>query len=506
MQVADIPLADAGATQQLGGDIAMAVMPGDVLALCGALGAGKTTLARGLVRHLAGDGALEVPSPTFTLCQTYELRWPLAHFDLYRVADPAECVELGLDEHAQGVTLIEWPEHAGDLLPPEAVTVKLRDAPSGGRIARLVAATVAGQPLLERIGRSLAIRRFLDRHAGAAAARSHLQGDASTRRYEVITNGGPSRVLMDAPRRPDGPPIADGKPYSRIAHLAEDVIPFVAMANWLRNAGLSAPAIYASDFAAGLLLLEHLGSEPFIDANGVPVADRYLTAVRLLAQLHRQPPPSAIEIADSAGNTARHVVPGYDRPALAIETSLFVDWYLPHAAGRPTDDATRAAFEAVWAELFHELDQAKKVLVLRDFHSPNLIWRENLPFPANLGLLDFQDAVIGPAAYDLAALGQDARVDMPGDLEEHIIETYVAETKLKGPAAQAFRRQYAIMAAQRATKILGIFVRLDRRDGKPVYLRHIPRLLEYMRRNFRHPALAGYRQWWKTHINADLGE
>ena len=136
---------------------------------------------------------------------------------------------------------------------------------------------------------------------------------------------------------------------------------------------------------------------------------------------------------------------------------------------------------------------------MRDYHSPNLIWREHLPFPANLGLIDFQDALFGPAAYDLASLGQDARVDIAEALEKTVIDAYLVERdKLAAEEdfdGETFLEEYAIVAAQRATKILGIFVRLNRRDGKPGYLRHLPRLRAYLKRNLAHPVLAPYREW-----------
>jgi hypothetical protein len=133
---------------------------------------------------------------------------------------------------------------------------------------------------------------------------------------------------------------------------------------------------------------------------------------------------------------------------------------------------------------------------MRDYHSPNLIWRGEEAFPRNLGLIDFQDAVIGPQAYDLASVGQDARIDVPEELEQEMLALYLSQAGGRPGFSEAdFLRDYAVLAAHRATKILGIFVRLDQRDGKPAYLRHLPRMRGYLARNLRHPALARYRQW-----------
>lgn len=179
-----------------------------------------------------------------------------------------------------------------------------------------------------------------------------------------------------------------------------------------------------------------------------------------------------------------------------MEVSLLADWYVPHMAGRKLDKGERQAFESIWMKLISVVQQSEQTLVLRDYHSPNLIWREREPFPRNPGLIDFQDAVAGPAAYDLASLAQDARVDVPERLERTIVDHYLeCRSKNANPAKPEFARDYAIMAAQRATKILGIFVRLNERDGKPAYLRHLPRMRDYLQRALRHEALNEYRQW-----------
>jgi len=491
-------LSDEHATTRLGADIAMALRSGDLLALEGGLGAGKTTLARGLIRQLAGQPEFEVPSPTYTLCQTYALEPPVAHYDLYRLGEPAELDELGLGEAlAAGAALVEWPEHGGDRLRGAAATatVALADEAGGRR------AVLSGDgALLDRIARSLAIRAFLDRHWGPGAARRFLLGDASARRYETATLGGETRIVMDSPRRPDGPPVASPsgtmKPYSRIAHLAEDVVPFIAVDRALVDEGFAAPAIHAASVAQGLLLCEHLGTDTLLDAAGVPVAQRYVEAGRLLARLHARDWPHLLSGSDSEGAAWSHEIPAFDREALMMEASLLADWYAPAFAPGRIGRGERDAFLAIWGDLADILAASPPTLVLRDYHSPNIIWRGDRPFPVNIGLIDFQDALIGPAAYDLASLAQDARVDIAPSLEDAIVAAYMEERSADSGFDRAgVARDYAILAAQRATKILGIFVRLDRRDGKPAYLRHLPRLRAYLGRSLAHPALEPYRRW-----------
>lgn len=484
-EVLVIDLPDERASLQLGEDVAAMLMPGDVLALHGDLGMGKTTLARAVIRALAGDPELEVPSPTFTLVQAYATRIPVQHLDLYRLSSPDELEELGFDEAIrEGVVLVEWPDRAGPVMPLDHVSVVLSEVGDGRRVE------ISGPAdFMERLHRSLAIRTFLDASGLGGATRRFLIGDASTRAYELAERPSqPPMVLMNAPRRPDGPPIRDGLPYSRLAHLAEDVVPFVAIAKALRDEGFAAPQIPAADLGQGLLLVEHLGSEGVLDADGAPIAARYIASGRLLADIHARSWPSSIPVADGVV----HEIPAYDHRAMAIETELLTDWYLPHVAGRQPTDAERAEFSAAWRDVFEQLDAAEKSIVLRDFHSPNIIWRDGLSGNDRVGLIDFQDAMIGPAAYDVASLAMDARVTIPAELERAIVDAYcdvrAAQGEFDRPALEA---AYAMMAAQRTSKILGIFVRLNLRDGKPGYMKHLPRLLDYLARALAHPALDG---------------
>ena len=476
-------LPDEAATTRLGNDLAGALKAGDVVALHGDLGAGKSTLARAVIRALTGDPALEVPSPTFTLVQEYAARFPVRHYDLYRLAEPSELDELGFDEAASdGLVLVEWPERAETRLPADAIHIGLAEEGPGRTAA------ISGPPeALARIARSLAIRDFLAQAGWAEADRAYLQGDASARAYEsVAVAGEPPRVLMNAPRQPDGPPIRDGLPYSRIARLAESVTPFVAVDMLLRDAGFAAPAIHASDLDAGLLLIENLGAEPFL-RDGEPVAERYAAAARVLADMHAVRWPADIRVAPGVG----YRVPAYDRDAMAIETELLLDWYVPRVTGHPATADQRADFAAAWDAVFTHLETAETSLVLRDYHSPNLIWRDHLHGNDRVGILDFQDALIGPSAYDVASLAMDARVDISPELEVATVAAYCARREASGAFDRAvFAAAYAIMAAQRNSKILGIFVRLDRRDGKPHYLRHLPRIRAYLARALAHPALA----------------
>lgn len=482
--------------------IAFMLTPGDVLALEGDLGAGKTTFARALIRALSNGAATEVPSPTFTLVQTYSAsRFDIAHFDLYRLADPHELAELGLDHALKtGVALIEWPSRADDRLPDERFTLTLSEtADPETRNLRLE----GSGHFATRVERLATILNFISQNdwGPQQAALSYLQGDASPRRYARLKkDNGERAVLMDSPRQPDGPPLRDGKPYSRIAHLAEDVRPFVAIGSALSATGFSTPQIFAHDLDQGLLIIEDLGDGVFGSelAKGRDQRQLWQRATDTLTALHRQPPQRELPLPD--GTT--HTLPLLDAEPLQIEAELLVEWYWPAALGTPIPAEDRTEFLQLWNDVFTQLMQQPKGWVLRDYHSPNLIALDDRPPPRDVGIIDFQDALFGPIAYDLVSVLQDARLDVPEAIEQELLARYLtAATKAEAAFdADAFRYAYAALGAQRNTKILGIFARLAKRDGKRQYLAHIPRIWRYLARDLAHPGLAPLRAWYDKHF------
>ncbi len=479
-----------------------------MVTLSGDLGAGKTTFARALIRHLAGDETIEVPSPTFTLIQTYDLpRFPLVHADLYRLSGAAELAELGFDDLPEGtVVLMEWPDRAAGLLPPDRLDITFTLAPQLGPDVRNVRYVGYGGfgPRAERIA---LVRSFLDESGFGAALRLRMQGDASTRIFERLQLDGETAILMNAPRRPDGPPVRDGKPYSAVAHLAEDIVPYVAMAAALRAQGLSAPAILHADLDHGLLVMEDLREDRIVTGDPpAPITARYAAAVDLLAALHARKLPDTLPVAPHLD----YRIPRYDVAAFLIEAELLLDWYLTRT-GASGGLRARKEFVALWSKALQPALDAPPTWVLRDYHSPNLLWLPDRDDIGRIGVLDFQDTLIGPPAYDVASLLQDARVDIPESLEMTLLSQYVRARQHQGAErgepfdTASFTLLYATLAAQRATKILGIFARLDRRDGKPQYLRHMPRLWNYLQRSLAHPALASLKDWYAANVPAPDG-
>ena len=482
-------------TAKLGKDIAMVLQQGDFLCLSGDLGVGKSVIARSIIRHLADDEHFEVPSPTYTLCQNYETTPPVSHFDLYRMGGMDELEELGWEEVLEtGCAIMEWPEKCFTEIPHDAVLIKITQENEDKRKLEIS----GNQNFLERISRSILISRFLHNSNYQYIKRSPMMGDASARSYELISKGDKQLLLMNAPALPDGPPIKDGKPYSKIAHLAEDVTAFVAIDELIRSKGFAAPKIKAQDLNKGLLLIEHYGNEGIIDEQRKPIPERYMAAIEFLAAFHECDFNNQVIL--ESGEP--YSIPSYDKQAILIETDLLLQWYAPSQSGGKISEHDASTFVKLWQNYAQMVQGHEQTLVMRDYHSPNILWRAKEIGTDRIGVIDFQDAVIGPAAYDVASLAQDARVDINAELENQLVEHYLDCRKSVNATfdADIFRESYAIMAAQRATKILGIFIRLNERDGKPAYLKHLPRIQEYIQRSLKHPVLVDYKYWMETVI------
>jgi tRNA threonylcarbamoyl adenosine modification protein YjeE len=495
---------DEAATLEIAAGQAAWLEPGDFVGLTGDLGAGKTTFARGLIRALVGSGDLEAPSPTFTLMQVYDApRVPVVHADFYRLRGARELDNLGWDDAvADAIAIVEWPERVGEALPADRLEVEIRFDPSRGADFRLL--TLRGKgAVARRLALALGVSRLLKRAGWNGAKREFLQGDASIRAYERLRRlNGATAILMISPPRRDGPIVRYGKPYAAIAKLSPDIRAFVAIADGLRGLGFSAPALIAFSVEDGLALIEDFGSTTIAE-DGAPETARYAEAVALLADLHGRELQVSLPVGDEF-----YTLPVYDIEAMLVEVELALDWYGPAVARTTLPTGARMQFLAIWRELLGPILAQPTAWTLRDFHSPNLHWLAERQGLKRIGLIDFQDAVLGPPAYDVASLLQDARVDVPEDFEMRLAALYMRRRAAANPAfdAQSFAAAYAAMGAQRATKILGIFARLEKRDGKPEYLRHLPRIERYLARNLTHPLLRPLALWYQNHLPRALGQ
>jgi N-acetylmuramate 1-kinase len=329
------------------------------------------------------------------------------------------------------------------------------------------------------------------------ATRDLIQGDASGRRYERLSRNAETAILMIAPPRVDLKPIRQGRTYLQIAKLSETAHAFAAVAIALRDRNFVAPRIIASDLDAGLLIAEDLGGAGIV-ADGQPIGERYAAVAETLADLHAQDWPSELRLPDGR----IHRIQSYDLEAYLVEAELMLDWYIPPSRRGSYTGAARARFVAAWTETLADVLAGPRSWTLRDVHSPNILWQAAGEGRDRVGFIDIQDTLMGHPAYDVASLAQDARVSVPVDLERLVLAAYIRRRKAHDPGFDhlAFLRAYVVLASQRATKILGIFTRLDERDGKPEYRRHLPRIEAYLRANLGHPAMAAIKTWMQDSL------
>ena len=309
------------------------------------------------------------------------------------------------------------------------------------------------------------VHEFLARSGWAGARVEPLAGDASFRRYFRVIDGPRSAVLMDAPP------------------AREDVRPFVAVAEWLHSVGLSAPEILARDLEHGLLLLGDFGDwrlREMLDSDPSRELELYELATDVLIHLHNHPPMFGL--------------PPHGMDQWLEELALFTDWYCP-ALGLTVD---ADGFATAWREVLEPVanDGLGPVTVLRDYHAENVMLVRGREGVQHFGLLDFQDALVGHPAYDLASVLEDARRDVPPEIERAMIDRYVSATG----NGEAFERAYWTLAAQRNTRILGVFTRLWKRDNKPHYTAFQPRMWGLLERDLDRPALEPVRIWFDSNI------
>ena len=317
--------------------------------------------------------------------------------------------------------------------------------------------------------RAAAIAEFLADAGWCGVKPRLLAADASFRRYYRLIDGKRRAVLMDAP-----PP-------------QENVRPYIAVAEMLRGHGLSTPEIYAEDREHGLLLIEDFGDDTYtrLLARGADETELYMLAIDTLIALQR-------------AVTTPPTLPPYDEAVLLREAALLVEWYAPEVLGHPLSSALQEEYRALWRAALSAAAPDRPTLVLRDFHVDNLMLLEGRAGVQGCGLLDFQDALCGPVSYDLVSLLKDARRDVPAALREAMTERYLAA--FPELDRSAFLRSAAILAAQRNAKIIGLFTRLWRRDGKPQYLDHISRVWRLLESDLQELALQPLASWLDRHL------
>jgi len=308
-------------------------------------------------------------------------------------------------------------------------------------------------------------REFLSQAGFADADLDPLRPDASFRRYFRLTGSGKHWLLMDAPPE------------------SENIEAYLRVARHLTGLGLRAPKIGHTDTVNGFALVEDFGNDTFTALlnTGEDATHLYSPAVDLLVQIHQNPQASTIAL------------PSYDLATLMAEALLLPDWFVPLITGNPVDPTARTCYQEIWENALRHLPPPATTLVLRDFHVDNLMRIQGNTPIQQIGLLDFQDALIGPIAYDVLSLLEDARRDLPPSLVEQLHQQYLSAMPLLD--VDNFNAWYRSLGAQRHCKVAGIFSRLALRDDKPVYLEHIPRVIALLQQHLNDPLLTPLGEW-----------
>lgn len=341
--------------------------------------------------------------------------------------------------------------------------------------------------------REAALALLLEEAGFAGAIRRPLAGDASTRRYERLYRGDRTAILMDAPPNNESPPCPAGASFeeryrlgwnalSRLA--ASRIEAFVAVAGYLRGLGLSAPEIYAFDLAAGFAVVEDLGESLFakvVSQGGDEVA-LYAAAGEALAVAQAQAPPLQL-----AGQGVAWPLLEYDGLALAANADLFVEWLPQFVPEVRISEDRLSRWSQVRDALITEALAFPRAFTIRDYHAENLIWMPERAGAAQVGLLDFQDAVLGWAGWDFMMLLQDARRDVSKPAQAAAIRAYLERT---GGSEAALTEEIAVLGCLNALRLLGLFSRLVARDGKPRYASFMPKVWRTLRESLAFPAMA----------------
>lgn len=452
----------------------------DVILLNGKIGSGKTTLARHIINQILQIDISEITSPTFNLYQVYENNnQKINHYDFYRIENDIDLQEIDLEDSlGEGITIIEWADKYQNYLPDSYLEIEILEIDC----FRTYKLRGCGS-FKNRINKHNSLVSFLSKFKKPIIKVEKIQGDASKRIYKRIQTKEESLILMiyDEKEKKENP-----------SKLSEQIHDYVSICQYLSDINIRVPKIYAVDYKNQFLIQEDFGdlkySEIFLKED---FRKLYEPAIDTLINIAKNECPKNIKT-----DQAIYKFEDYDKNIYLSEVNIFIDWYWPYVKGSVCIDDIKLEFLEIWKNLLDKISDDKS-LVLRDFHSPNLIFQPHGNGIGKCGVIDFQDALIGHPLYDLVSLAQDARVSIKLDQEFFLIEYYMKNLNFKNYQFNnhEFMNQYNILGAQRALKILGVFARLSMAYQKHEYLIHIPRILDYINRNIRNESLTSLSSW-----------
>ena len=456
---------------------------GDLLALNGEIGSGKTTLTKHLINYLTATRIDEINSPTYNLCQTYSNEdLIISHYDFYRLDYLQEIEELDINDSIKNnFTIIEWANKFSSILPKDHIEIQI-DNKSDKREYKILfhgeyAKKIAGHK--NRLS-------FLSNSNLNIKKITNMRGDASKRKYFRVNDGKENFVLMDA-----------SEDSIKKNTTSKTITDFIIFRQYLEDIGLRVPKIYEFDIQKQLILEEDLGLTTYDELySKLSFQDLINPAIEsLLILVHS----NYKNINDLDGKAFEPQ--NFDEKVFINESKIFIDYYWPYVKNSICPEEEKYEFLSIIENIYSDLS-TDKTLVLRDYHSPNLHYLQNEKGHKKCALIDFQDALLGHPLYDLVSLAQDARFTISEDQERYIVDTFKDKFLFNDfqLSKSSFNEQYKILAIQRSLKILGIFARLSLLEGKNNYIIHMPRVLDYIRRSMDCSLLNNLTHWLKINF------
>lgn len=456
---------------------------GDLLALNGEIGSGKTTLTKHLINYLTATSIDKINSPTFNLCQTYSKDdLIISHYDFYRLDYLQEIEELDINDSIKNnFTIIEWANKFSSILPRDHIEIQINNKFHQREYKILFHGEYAKKIIAHKNRLS-----FLSNSNFNIKKITNMRGDASKRKYYRVNDGKENFVLMDA-----------SEDSINKTTTSETITDFIIFGKYLEDIGLRVPKIYEFDIQKHLILEEDLGLTTYDELySKLSFQDLINPAIEsLLILVHS----NYKNINDLDGRAFEPK--NFDEKVFINESKIFIDYYWPYVKNSICPEEKKYEFLSIIEKIYSDLS-TDKTLVLRDYHSPNLHYLQNEKGHRKCALIDFQDALLGHPLYDLVSLAQDARFTISEDQERYIVDTFEDKFLFNDfqLSKSSLNEQYKILAIQRSLKILGIFARLSLLEGKNNYIIHMPRVVDYIRRSMDCSLLHNLTHWLKINF------
>ena len=473
--------------EELAKELTPLLTQGCLMTLNGQIGTGKTTLAKLLINNLTQTPHEDIVSPTFNLYHTYSSdNLEIAHYDFYRIESEMELLEIDLSESlTDKVCIIEWANKFKDLLPKDRIEISIKFIKN----EREYIIRPLGK-FREVVSSRNKIENFLCDLDINFTELQRLPGDASKRKYYRVTGSNNTMILMDAAQK------SDIKSKTGLTNGIDD---FIKIQEYLDSIDVRVPKLIETNKIDNIILEEDLGEYCYKDIlTKENYQELYDPAIQTLIHISNIKHPKNISM-----NSNPHYIKEFDLDIYLNEAEIFIDYYWPFVNGNLCSVDKKQEFRDIMGELYSNLTH-DKTLMLRDFHSPNLLFLDNENAFRKCAVIDFQDALFGHPLYDLVSLINDARITIDVYQEKYLIELYKKDFSFHNVQfdSSSFMQQYHILGVQRSIKILGIFARLAILENNKDYIVHMPRVISYIKRTMYSGCIEELTKW----LNKNLKE